>query len=286
MNGSSSKNLLFWNMKWLLLFVLIAACTVETDPEETSGSAHASSEQRRNSDDLVDSLQLEIDRRMQLIGLVDIQSVHPGLQVDLKYAGTDNFMGVVLYDTLKRVYLQKNVADRLAKCQIVLDSLHPGYSLLVFDGVRPVQVQWEMWKALDSIPVSRRGKFVSNPGKGSVHNYGAAVDVTIVDESGKALDMGAGYDDFRKIAFPAHEAELLKSGVLSKEHVENRRLLRRVMAAQGFRNIPSEWWHFNAYSRISASHRFPILLTESGSSSWRKLVVEPKNQSDSLSSND
>lgn len=270
-------------MRWFLLFILMGACTVRNGEVKVSDRREVSLEKKGDKDEFVDSLQLEIDRRMRSIGLVDIQSVHPDIRIDLKYAGTDNFMGIILYDTLQRVYLQKEVAERLAKCQNRLDSLYPGYSLLVFDGVRPVQVQWEMWKALDSIPVSRRGKFVSNPSKGSVHNYGAAVDLTIVDETGKSLDMGAGYDDFRKIAFPVHEAELLKSSALSKEQVANRRLLRRVMSAEGFRHIPSEWWHFNAYSRISASHRFPMLLSESGSAVWRKLYTQPE-PGDSISS--
>jgi D-alanyl-D-alanine dipeptidase len=173
-------------------------------------------------------------------------------------------MGHVLYDTIDRLFLQEEVVLRLSKCQDLLDSIRPGYRLKVFDGVRPLQVQKEMWDALDSIPAAHRGKYVSNPRFGSVHNFGTAVDITICNEKGQELDMGAGYDDFRPIAFPSKEAFFLRSGQLSKEQWENRKLLRKVMKSQRFSNIPSEWWHFNAFSRASCERKFEILLTESG----------------------
>jgi D-alanyl-D-alanine dipeptidase len=227
---------------------------------------------------IIDSIVKELtllahtDSVFRELDLVDIFSINSSIQVDLKYASEDNFMGVILYDTLKRVYLNRTVALRLSKCQDYLDSIRPGYSLLVYDGVRPLLVQKEMWEALDSIPTSRRGKFVSNPLRGSVHNFGAAVDLTIIDSLGKILDMGAGYDDFNKIAFPSLESLYLKSGQLTRVQVNNRQLLRKVMHSQRFSGIPSEWWHFNAYSRVTASQKFSRLLTESGKADFNKLV--------------
>jgi D-alanyl-D-alanine dipeptidase len=194
--------------------------------------------------------------------LVIVNQFNKQIQWELKYATADNFMKRVLYDTLSCVYVQQVVAQRLAKCQSYLNRLKPGYFLLVYDGVRPLSVQWEMWNALDTIPVAERGRFVSNPANGSVHNYGAAVDITICDATGKPLDMGAGYDDIRKIAYPSLEAEFLKLGELSVTQVENRQLLRKVMASQGFLNIPSEWWHFNAYTRPVAKEKFRIVENE------------------------
>jgi len=202
---------------------------------------------------------------------------------DLRYTTANNFMRHILYDTLDRLFLQQEVSERLSRCQDFLDSLHPGFRLKVFDGVRPWQVQKEMWEALDSIPVGRRGKFVSNPLYGSVHNFGTAIDLTICDLSGNELDMGAGYDDFREIAFPSLEARFLKSGELTKAQWENRKLLRKVMKSQSFYNIPSEWWHFNAFVRITCEKNFDILLNESGA--HRKWVSPPlpsKKISDSL----
>ena len=181
---------------------------------------------------------------------------------DLKYASTDNFMHRILYDTLKTVYLQQDVAQRIAKCQELLTSIDSNLHLLVYDGVRPLAVQWEMWRALDTIPVAQRVKFVSNPRNGSVHNYGAAVDLTICDASRTPLDMGAGYDDSRKIAYPSLEAQFLASGELTKKQVANRQLLRKVMRSQRFSNIPSEWWHFNAFPRVVVKSRYEVVEYE------------------------
>lgn len=194
--------------------------------------------------------------------LVRVDSYNKGVFWDLKYASTDNFMHRILYDTLKTVYLQRDVAQRIAKCQELLTSIDSNLHLLVYDGVRPLAVQWEMWRALDTIPVAQRGKFVSNPRNGSVHNYGAAVDLTICDANRNPLDMGAGYDDSRKIAYPSLEAQFLASGELTKEQIANRQLLRKVMRSQRFSNIPSEWWHFNAFPRTVVKVRYRIVEHE------------------------
>ncbi|XOV68749.1 MAG: M15 family metallopeptidase [Fluviicola sp.] len=218
----------------------------------------------------------EILKKYESIGLVEVKD--PRLIIDLRYTTDNNFMGVVLYDTLDRLMLQEEVSKRLSLCQDLLDSLRPGHSIKIFDGVRPLQVQREMWEALDSIPPLNRGKFVSNPIFGSVHNFGTAVDVTICDSLGNELDMGAGYDDFRPIAFPSREAYFLKTGELTRQQWENRKLLRRVMKSQRFYNIPSEWWHFNAFSRSTCEAKFEILLDESGNHKW---WVSPKIKKDS-----
>ena len=274
-------------MKWFLLAVLIfSACKVKTESETNSlvsGLDNNSANELHNPED---STRLLIDQfvknKLGEINLIDVHEFDPRIQVDLKYATKDNFMKKQLYDTLRHAYLQEDVVKRLSKCQDFLDSIKPGYRLLVYDGMRPVQVQWEMWNALDSIPAYQRGKFVSNPAMGSVHNFGAAVDLTIVNSQGKPLDMGAGYDDFREVAFPKNETRFLASGELSKKQVENRKLLRRVMSSQRFSNIPSEWWHFNATSRINASYKYQLLVTESGDAKWFKIVPKISNQSDSL----
>ncbi|MFT5860427.1 MAG: D-alanyl-D-alanine dipeptidase [Flavobacteriaceae bacterium] len=205
-----------------------------------------------------------VQQSLRYFNLVDILSIDSTIQVELKYATDDNFMGFVLYDTLNSVFLQQDVAVRVAGCQQFLKDSFPNYSLLIYDGVRPVDVQRQMWDALDSIPPAARGKFVSNPWYGSVHNFGAAVDITLCNELGVPLDMGAEYDDFRDIAFPSKEWKFLNSGELTKEQHENRKLLRAVMKSQGFRNIPSEWWHFNACSRDQAVYKYKKLMFESG----------------------
>jgi D-alanyl-D-alanine dipeptidase len=221
--------------------------------------------------DLLDSLErIEEGKKSNLnedtviisSNLIDVKSLNSDLFVDLKYASVDNFMKMKLYNRLKSAYLQKDVAERLSKCQDYLKKIKPNYHLLIYDAVRPVSVQQKMWDALDSIPFSERTKFVSNPANGSIHNYGAAVDLTICDSKGVSLDMGAGYDDIRQIAYPRLEEKFLASGELSIEQIENRKLLRRVMESQGFKNIETEWWHFNACSRNEAKERYLILKTE------------------------
>ena len=191
--------------------------------------------------------------------LLDIQSLDSSIRVDLKYATTDNFMKKRLYFDIDKAYLQKVIAQRFIKCNTYLKTLHPNYSLLVYDAARPRSIQQAMWDALDSIPVKERTKFVSNPANGSVHNYAAAVDLTICDKYGNVLDMGAGYDDIRLIAYPSKEVYYLKKGLLTKKQVENRKLLRKVMTSQGFINIPTEWWHFNGVTRKQAKVQFAIL---------------------------
>ena len=181
---------------------------------------------------------------------------------ELKYTTNDNFVKKVLYKKIDKAYLQKDVAIRLSKCQDYLTSLHPDLYLLVYDAVRPVSVQQIMWTSLDSIPVKRRVKFVSNPKNRSIHNYGAAVDLTICNAAGVPLDMGAKYDEIDSIAYPSLEALFLKRGLLTKEHIANRVILRKVMASQQFTGIASEWWHFNACSRQTAALKYQLMLEE------------------------
>ena len=197
-------------------------------------------------------------------GLVALNDIAPKILVDLKYTSTDNFMHKQLYHSIGKAYLVKEVAERLAKCQELLSKLKPGYHLLVYDATRPISVQQEMWESLDSIPFAERIKFVSNPKNGSLHNYGAAVDLTIANEKGETLDMGAGFDDIRLIAYPENEVHFLQTGELTAQHIENRKLLRKVMQSQGFRNLPTEWWHFNACSRSEAKKKYVLIKNEEG----------------------
>lgn len=252
----------------LSLVIVILGCT--SQPLVTNGSNSASplnesvkSDTKNQVDDsLKQKHKKAVDSTLLLNNLVDVQSINKNIRVDLKYATTDNFMHIQLYERLDRAFLQKDVALRLSKCQDYLTKLDTSLHLLVYDAVRPTSVQWKMWHALDSIPDGERGKFVSNPANMSVHNYGAAVDLTICDAKGKPLDMGAGYDDIRKIAYPSMEAHFISTGELTKEQVQNRELLRKIMRSQGFRNIPSEWWHFNACSRAEAKLKYLALENE------------------------
>lgn len=202
----------------------------------------------------------KIEASLIAAGLVDIQDVDSTIQVDVKYATTDNFMGSVLYPNYDKVYLQSEVAEKLSDVQSALQDLDSNLTLLVFDGARPLSVQQAMWDAMDTIPFNERVNFLSNPANGSIHNYGCAVDLTIKNKStGKWLDMGAGYDDLRKIAYPRHEQEFLERGELTEQQIQNRKLLRKIMRVGGFYVIQTEWWHFNAFTRAKAKKLYDII---------------------------
>lgn len=200
-----------------------------------------------------------LEQRLISLGLVDVQSINPNIKVDLKYSTDDNFMKTNVYGTLNRAYLQQKPAEMLSRAQELLSARDSNLYLLVYDAVRPVWVQWKMWHILDSIPVSKRVKFVSNPKNKSVHNYGAAVDLTLCDPLGIPLDMGAGFDDSREIAYPSKETYYLSLGLLTQEQVNNRKLLREVMKKAGFSNLDTEWWHFNAMSRDKAKRMYQVV---------------------------
>lgn len=190
--------------------------------------------------------------------LIDIQSIDSTILIDVRYSTLNNFMKEDVYGDLEKIYLQKTVAIDLKKCNDYLKTIDSTLILLVYDGVRPRSVQQKMWNSLD-MSINEKIKFVSNPKNGSIHNYGCAVDLTIAYLNGDTLDMGAGYDDIRKIAYPRHEAKFLKNGTLTLQQVENRKLLRKVMKNGGFYNIETEWWHFNRYNRSTAKSLFNII---------------------------
>ncbi|MFN7014690.1 MAG: M15 family metallopeptidase, partial [Bacteroidia bacterium] len=134
----------------------------------------------------------------------------------------------------------------------------PNYSLLILDAARPVSVQQKMWKMLD-MPSAEKTKYLSNPQNGSLHNYGAAVDLTIINEMEEELDMGTPYDFFGEEAHPAKEMQMLLEGKLTEDQINNRKLLREVMRKAGFSHLPTEWWHFNSCSRPEAMQKYHII---------------------------
>lgn len=191
-------------------------------------------------------------------GLIDVQTIDSTIQVKLIYADTNNFMKKNLYGQLKKCYLQKEAAINLSKAQKALQHLFPGFSLLITDGARPFHVQQYMWDSV-KISVEERYKFLSSPNNGSVHNYGAAVDVTILDAEGDKLDMGTPIDYFSELSYPMLEEQFLKQGKLTQTQINNRKLLRNVMKSGGYINIPTEWWHFNAWLRRVVIKQFAML---------------------------
>lgn len=200
----------------------------------------------------------EMERKMVKQGLVDVKEKDSTLHISLMYARADNFTGRVLYTELHRAYLHPEAAAALVKAQRELRRLNPKLSLKIYDAARPMSVQARMHKVVAGTP---KHIYVSNPANGGgLHNYGLAVDVTLCDAvTGDTLDMGTKIDYMGKAAHVRDEALLVSSGQLSRKALANRKLLRRVMAAGGFRVLPTEWWHFNLRSRAEARRRYKVI---------------------------
>lgn len=199
------------------------------------------------------------EEKMRSQGLVDVQMEIKQVLVQLKYATTDNFMHQNVYGCLTKAFLQKQTVAKLSLAQSLLEKEKPGYRLLIYDAARPLSKQWDLWNALPQYPPQIRKNYVASPQEHSIHNYGSAVDLTIADESGQAIDMGTPFDFFGKRAYPKAEKEMEEKGILSKEVIQNRLLLRKVMQKAGFLPIEYEWWHFNAFSRAEAKKRFQVV---------------------------
>ncbi|MGL4598294.1 MAG: M15 family metallopeptidase [Bacteroidia bacterium] len=200
----------------------------------------------------------DLERQLQEAGLVNIQTLDSTIAVDLRYSTTDNFMQVDMYGELTHAYLQKNVAEKLVKAQQALRAIHPTYRLVVYDAVRPLHIQQMMWDTV-KLPQSEKTKYLSNPARGSIHNYGAAIDLSILDSLGKPLDMGTPYDFFGELAHPVKENEMLAKGALTRAQILNRQTLRAAMRAGGFWGIQTEWWHFNSCTRAQAAAMYELV---------------------------
>ncbi|MEZ4687239.1 MAG: M15 family metallopeptidase [Bacteroidia bacterium] len=201
---------------------------------------------------MIDSL----EQKLIDAGLVDVQAVDPSILLDLRYATKNNFLRKNVYGSLRKAYLQPEAADMLAEASQALQEDYPDLRLMVFDGVRPRSVQFAMWRIVKG---TAQEQYVASPKTGSIHNFGAAVDLTIATAEGKALDMGTPFDFFGQKAQPRYEDALLASGELTAQQVENRRLLRKIMTDAGFSIINNEWWHFNAFPASETRKRFEMV---------------------------
>lgn len=201
----------------------------------------------------------ELEKSLQDAGLVNVQDIIPEALVELKYSTTDNFFGKDVYGDLTDAYLQPEVADKLKKAYELLQQNYPELTLLIYDGVRPRRVQQILWDNLDK-PDSIKPLYVADPKKGSLHNYGVAVDLTLAEKAtGQTVDMGTTYDYFGYPAYPDREDQMLREGKILQAHVANREKLRQVMNGAGFTGIGSEWWHFNAFSLKEAAAKYGIV---------------------------
>jgi D-alanyl-D-alanine dipeptidase len=162
--------------------------------------------------------------------LIDLEQYIPGIVLDIRYATTNNFTGEKIYN-LAKAYARKPVADAVKRAQAELQK--QGLGIKIFDAYRPYKATVKFYE------VYKDTTYVASPYRGSRHNRGCAIDMTIINlKTGEELKMPTGYDSFQKEAWP-------KTPIKDPEARKNRALIIQVMEKQGFKVNSSEWWHFD-----------------------------------------
>lgn len=169
-----------------------------------------------------------------------------GIAVELRYATPNNFAGRNLYEGLDCAWLHRDAAAALEASVAYLAEYRPGATLLVLDAVRPQRVQEQLWDSLQGTDLLG---YFADPVRGSIHSFGMALDLTVLDEDGRELDMGTAFDDLSERSHPARESEMLERGELTQQQLGNRQLLRNAMLHGGWVGINTEWWHFDCGDR-------------------------------------
>ena len=154
---------------------------------------------------------------------------------DMKYATTDNFLKAKVYDC-EACFLRLKTVTALV--EVNKKFMKKGFKIKIFDCYRPLDIQKKMWKIVSN------PEYVANPAKGSVHNRGGAVDITLIDATGKELNMGTSFDFFGIEASHNYPK-------VSMEVKKNRILIRTLMTSNGFNSFDSEWWHYNLKSGLN-----------------------------------
>lgn len=213
--------------------------------------------------------QPDFNALMEQQGLVDVQRLDSEIKVELKYATEDNFVGENMYGSLTTAYLLPHFAQKVVLAQKILRERYPDYSLLIYDAARPISVQRRMRRAVEGTPLEI---YVADGTRGGRHNYGVAVDLTIVDKTGTPLDMGAKFDHFGEEAWVGNDADVTlaaykayvkkqqERGLISAKAAANRILLLEIMDAVGLRPYVKEWWHYQETISMSATReRYKLL---------------------------
>ena len=198
------------------------------------------------------------EQKLRQAGLVDVRDVMPGVVVDLRYSGTNNFLKKDVYGCLEVAFVQPDVGSKLRRASEILATERPDLRFCVYDAGRPKWAQQALWDHIDK-PEHIKPVYVADPKKGSIHNYGAAIDLTLMNMKGELIDMGTPYDFFGLEAQPRCEEQMVAKGVLTRKQVSNRKLLRRIMRQAGFLSITSEWWHCNSCSLALAKKKYAVL---------------------------
>lgn len=172
---------------------------------------------------------LDITKEKDGNAFVNLRNYSTDFVFDMKYATADNFLKEKVYPC-DECYLRVKTVKALLEAN--KSFLAKGYQIKLYDCYRPKSIQKKMWKIVPD------ANFVANPQKGSIHNRGGAVDISLVDSNGKELDMGTTFDFFGKEA--SHNFLGFSSEILA-----NRKLLKDIMLEHNFKSFDSEWWHYN-----------------------------------------
>ncbi len=174
---------------------------------------------------LQNEIALDSNKKME-----DLRKLIPGIQLDLRYATVHNFMHEKLYPPTNTTFLRKPAADSLRKVVEYLKSKN--LTIKIFDAYRPYAVTEQMWEEVHD------SRYAADPSKGSGHNRGAAIDLTLIDlKTKKELNMGTGFDNFTDSAH-------FDFASLSPDVLKNRNLLRSTLEKFGFIHLTTEWWHY------------------------------------------
>jgi len=165
------------------------------------------------------------------------------LVIRMPYATFDNFTGHNIYCGIQRAFLHRNAMQKLKWAAAILKNREPDYKLVLFDAARSNHAQEVLRAAVRGTPWQ---SFVASPQSGSIHAYGMAVDIGLLNANGELVDMGLPYDSFAFYAGKSGEKRALEQGLLTETHIKNREFLRQIMGQGGWINLLSEWWHFNA----------------------------------------
>jgi D-alanyl-D-alanine dipeptidase len=195
----------------------------------------------------------EIPDNAGFMALKDVRHI----DVDLRYTTSNNFMNRVLYRDMDCAYLRVEAALALEEAGLWLATHASGTRIRVLDALRPQRIQEQLYREFENTP---QAMYLAHPERGSIHSFGMAVDVTLLEGQGRELDMGSAFDEMTLLSHPDREAEHLAAGVLTPAQLGNRGLLRAAMRHAGFHGIHSEWWHFDFGDRDVVRRDLPRVL--------------------------
>lgn len=202
---------------------------------------------------------IDIDKKMQAFGLLNLQDLDPTIGADIRYATRDNFTGNILYEEKFGLYAEEKLAKAICIANADLAAMLPGYHIVVFDAARPLSIQKKMFDLVKGTPSER---YIANPYDefpGGFHNYGMAVDLSIADDDGRLLDMGTDFDSFSELAHVGDERNLMAKRLISMQAYANRMLLYSIMGRHGLLPHQFEWWHYQLEQDESDKTKHPIL---------------------------